>query len=99
VLDRRWSDRVRASLVDRADPGHAALRARWLADHPKAKLYIDFGHVGLVRLTPRSALPNGDFGRAVRLTAQDLGGQAPRPTDGSSCTALICQFCPVWTIW
>ena len=79
VLDRRWSDRVRASFVDRADPGHADLRARWLADHPKAKLYIDFGDFGFVRLTPLSALMNGCFGRAARLTAQDLGdyGQDP----------------------
>jgi putative heme iron utilization protein len=76
--------RVRASFLDRADPGHAALRARWLTDHPKAKLYVDFGDFGFVRLTPLSALLNGGFGRAVRLTTQDLGDQAPTPTDGRS---------------
>jgi putative heme iron utilization protein len=99
MSDRRRSDRVRASFVDRADPGHAALRAMWLADHPKAKLHVDFGDFGFACLTPLSALLNGSFGRAVRLTAQDLGGQAPTPTPGSSCTALICQPSPVWTIW
>jgi heme iron utilization protein len=66
--------RVRAGFIDRADPDQAALRALWLASHPKAKLYVDFGDFGFVRLVPVSALLNGGFGRAVRLGADDLRG-------------------------
>jgi hypothetical protein len=66
--------RVRAAEVARDDPGRAALRARWLADHPKAGLYIDFADFAFVRLLPQDALLNGGFGRAFRLTAADLTG-------------------------
>ncbi len=66
--------RVRAAFIDRADPDHAALRARWLADHPKSGLYIDFADFALVRLVPVSALLNAGFARAFRLTAEDLRG-------------------------
>ena len=74
--------RVAARFIDRADPDHAALRALWLADHPKALLYVDFGDFGFVRLSPISAFLNGGFGRAVRLTPDDLRpapDQAPTP--------------------
>jgi putative heme iron utilization protein len=65
--------RVAAQFIDRSDPDHHRLRSLWQASHPKAKLYVDFGDFGFVRLAPLSALLNGGFGRAVRLTAQDLG--------------------------
>jgi putative heme iron utilization protein len=64
--------RVEAQFVDRADPGHTALRDQWLATHPKAKLYVDFGDFGFVRLVPLSAFLNGGFGRAVRLDPGDV---------------------------
>jgi putative heme iron utilization protein len=64
--------RVEAQFMDRSDPGHAALRDQWLATHPKAKLYVDFGDFGFVRLVPQSAFLNGGFGRAVRLGPDDL---------------------------
>jgi putative heme iron utilization protein len=64
--------RVAARFVERSDPGHAALRDQWLATHPKAKLYVDFGDFGFVRLVPLSAFLNGGFGRAVRLAPDDL---------------------------
>lgn len=64
--------RVRAEFIDRAAPDHAAIRARWLADHPKAKLYVDFADFSFVRLHPVSALLNGGFARAFRLTPDDL---------------------------
>jgi heme iron utilization protein len=64
--------RVRAAFVDRAAPDHAGLRARWLADHPKSALYIDFADFALVRLDPTGALLNAGFARAFRLTAADL---------------------------
>lgn len=66
--------RVQASFVPRSDPAHAAIRDRWLADHPKAKLYVDFADFSFVRLQPISALLNGGFGRAFRLTPDDLSG-------------------------
>ena len=69
--------RVEARFVDRTDPGHAALRDLWLATHPKAKLYVDFGDFGFVRLVPQSAFLNGGFGRALRLAPDDL---VPRQT-------------------
>jgi len=64
--------RVSASFVDRKAPDHAALRAHWLADHPKSALYIDFADFALVRLVPTSALLNGGFARAYRLMPGDL---------------------------
>ena len=69
--------RVQARFVDRTDPGHAALRDLWLARHPKAKLYVDFGDFGFVRLVPQSAFLNGGFGRALWLAPDDL---VPRQT-------------------
>jgi putative heme iron utilization protein len=48
------------------------LRAHWLKGHPKAALYIDFADFAFVRLTPESALLNGGFGRAFRLSPEDL---------------------------
>jgi len=69
--------RVEAQFVDRAGADHAALRDGWLATHPKAKLYVDFGDFGFVRLVPLSAFLNGGFGRAVRLAPDDL--TPPRP--------------------
>ena len=61
-----------ARFIDRAGADHSALRGRWLADHPKAKLYVDFADFGFVLLVPHGASLNGGFGRAFDLTAQDL---------------------------
>lgn len=49
-----------------------ALRDHWLKGHPKAALYVDFADFSFVRLTPQSALLNGGFARAFRLTPADL---------------------------
>jgi len=64
--------RVRASFADRAASGYGRLRKHWLATHPKATLYIDFTDFSLVTLRPVSALLNAGFGKAFRLTADDL---------------------------
>lgn len=64
--------RVTAGFVDRSAHDHAALRDRWLADHPKSALYIDFADFMLVRLAAVSGLLNGGFARAYRLSADDL---------------------------
>ncbi len=65
-----------ASFIARDAPDHAALRARWLAQHPKAKLYVDFADFAFVRLAPRAAFLNGGFGKAYRLAPDDLAGGA-----------------------
>jgi len=49
-----------------------AIRDKWLVDHPKSRLYIDFADFGFVRLSPVSALLNGGFGRAHSFAAGDL---------------------------
>lgn len=64
----------RAIFVARADAAHDRLRALYLAQQPKARLYIDFGDFRLVRLAIADARLNGGFGQAYRLTADDLGG-------------------------
>ena len=64
--------RAKATFIAPDDPARDGLRAAWLAAQPKAKLYIDFADFALVRLHPQSALLNGGFARAYRLTAADL---------------------------
>jgi heme iron utilization protein len=68
--------RARAEFVAPDDPKRPALRALWLADHPKSTLYVDFSDFSFVRLRPISALLNGGFGRAFRLEAADLAGMS-----------------------
>ena len=62
--------------VARDAPEHAALRARWLEAHPKARLYVDFTDFGFVRLRPLSGALNGGFGNAYALDAADLAAPA-----------------------
>ncbi|MEZ5685269.1 MAG: pyridoxamine 5'-phosphate oxidase family protein [Paracoccaceae bacterium] len=68
----RLSLQVQARPVAPEAPDRAALRQRWLADHPKAKLYIDLPDFFFVELVPLGALLNGGFARAFRLTPEDL---------------------------
>jgi heme iron utilization protein len=63
---------VTAQFIDHTDPVHQELRAIYLSQQPKAKLYIDFADFSLVRLSPTSAILNGGFGRAWRLDPSDL---------------------------
>lgn len=65
--------KAQASFVAVDDPARALLRAEWLARHPKAKLYVDFSDFAFVCFTPVSALLNGGFARAYRLTPEELG--------------------------
>ena len=58
----------RADVIDKA-----ALRDGWLAARPKATLYFDFTDFHLWCLIPAGALLNGGFGKATRLTPEDLG--------------------------
>lgn len=64
--------RATAAFIAPDDPTRAPLRDAWLAAQPKAKLYIDFVDFALVRLHPQSALLNGGFARAYRLSVADL---------------------------
>lgn len=52
-----------------ADPH---VRARFLARHPKAKLYADFADFSFWRLEVDGAHLNGGFARAMTLTSQEL---------------------------
>ena len=63
---------ARAALVPRDSTDHATLRARYLDQRPKSKLYIDFPDFRLVRFTVSDALLNGGFGKAYRLSARDI---------------------------
>ncbi len=69
----RLSVTVQATFIDKGAESED-LRARWLGVQPKAKLYIDLPDFRFVRLTMVSALLNGGFGRAFRLSPADLGG-------------------------
>ncbi|MFN3822449.1 MAG: HugZ family protein [Pseudorhodobacter sp.] len=66
--------RAGAAFITPDAPDRPALRDRWLADHPKSKLYVDFADFAFVRLVPVSALFNGGFARAFHLTGADLTG-------------------------
>jgi heme iron utilization protein len=66
--------RARASFIETDDPARAGLRAKWLDDHPKSKLYVDFADFRFLRFEVISALLNAGFGRAHPLSAADLVG-------------------------
>jgi putative heme iron utilization protein len=61
-----------AEPVQRGTPQHRRIRDRFLARHPKSKLYIDFADFRFLRLRPQAASLNGGFGRAYRLEGEDL---------------------------
>src|SRR5579862_7783031 len=61
----------RAQQAD--DPEHrAALRARFLARHPKSALYADFPDFAFFRVAMEAVHLNGGFGRAAPLTVDQL---------------------------
>lgn len=63
----------RITITGTAEPiEDAALKARWLAVHPYAALYADFGDFSLWRIRPTAGLLVGGFARATRLRAADL---------------------------
>jgi putative heme iron utilization protein len=55
----------------RRDPA-PRIRERFLARHPKAKLYADFADFSFWRLTPAAGHLNGGFARAATLGGPDL---------------------------
>lgn len=71
-----------ARQLDRGGDAHARVRERWLAAHPKAALYVDFGDFAFWRVEPERGSLNGGFGRAWRLEAADLLGAASQDDPG-----------------
>ncbi|MEE4118437.1 MAG: pyridoxamine 5'-phosphate oxidase family protein [Paracoccaceae bacterium] len=63
----------RAHFVRHGEAGHGPLRAHYLAQHPKAQLYIDFADFSFAVLDVEEAYLNGGFGKAYRLGPADLG--------------------------
>jgi putative heme iron utilization protein len=64
--------RAHAAFVAADDPARPAIRARWLDRSPKAAVYVDLPDFAFVRMAPTSALLNGGFARAFRLSPDDL---------------------------
>lgn len=61
--------------AERLEPGSEkaqALRRRYLLQHPKAALYVDFPDFAFWRLNIASGSLNGGFGRAYRMGRDDL---------------------------
>jgi putative heme iron utilization protein len=69
----RLTLRARARFVRKGGTGYEALRARWLAEHRKSALYVDFADFSFAVLEVEGAHLNGGFGRAFVLTPPDLG--------------------------
>lgn len=61
-----------AGRVARDSALHDRLRDRFLSQHPKTQLYIDFPDFGFFRLQPQNASLNGGFGRAYVMPGEDL---------------------------
>ncbi len=64
----RLSLDAQAEFVERTE----ALREAWLEQHPKAKIYVDFADFHFARFRPEGALLNAGFGKAYRLSPNDL---------------------------
>lgn len=67
-------------MAERLDD--AALKARYVALHPYAALYADFGDFAIWRIRPLGGLFVGGFARAARLRAADL-------TPDPACVAAV----------
>ncbi len=61
-----------AEFIARPSAENDRLRSIYLLRQPKAELYIDFGDFAFVKLAMLSASLNGGFGKAYRLTSDDL---------------------------
>jgi putative heme iron utilization protein len=61
-----------AERVKSDTESHSRIRARFLRQHPKAQLYVDFPDFSFFRLVPKSGSLNGGFGKAYNIFAEDL---------------------------
>ncbi|CAN1486567.1 HugZ Putative heme iron utilization protein [Rhabdaerophilaceae bacterium] len=70
--------RPRLTLLARAQTANdATVRRRFLARHPKAKLYVDFPDFSFFRLVPERMMLNGGFARAFDGPASHLLADLP----------------------
>ena len=63
---------ARAERLDRESDEARHIRRRYLRQHPKAELYVDFPDFAFWRLEVSSGSLNGGFGRAYRMAREDL---------------------------
>jgi putative heme iron utilization protein len=70
-----------------------ALKARYLAVHPYASLYADFGDFATWRIRPVAGLLVGGFARAFRLKTADLAPDAEAVTAILAAEAGILSHC------
>jgi len=63
---------ARAERLERESDEAADIRRRYLLQHPKAELYVDFPDFAFWRLKVLSGSLNGGFGKAYRMAAADL---------------------------
>ena len=77
-LTPRISVNGRAEKLLRDDPALEAVRARYLAIHPYAALYVDFGDFSFWRVAPEVGLHVAGFGKARTLSAISLLPAADR---------------------
>ena len=61
-----------AERLEHDGVSHLRVRKRYLARHPKAALYADFGDFAFFRLNVVGASLNGGFGKAFELGPEDL---------------------------
>ncbi len=62
-----------AEMIEKTHAEFQDLRDHFLTQRPKSKLYIDFPDFLLIRFHPTEAHLNAGFGKAFKLTPQDLG--------------------------
>ncbi len=77
-----------AGIVD--DP---ALRARYLALHPYAAMYAEFGDFNLWRIAVQGGLFVGGFARAARLRAADLRAEPAAVAAVEAAAGAIIEHC------
>ena len=78
---------ARVSIIGKAErvadgPERMQARFRYLARHPKAELYADFGDFSFWRVRPERASFNGGFGKAYQMLTDDLVLSQSSVSDG-----------------
>ena len=73
----------RAERLERKSAEGERARRRFLAHHPKAELYADFGDFAFWRVDPSTAHLNGGFARAAELAWNEIA------TDVSDAESLV----------